>query len=422
MQYDIKLLPIQKKLYQSTKPIAGIYSSRATGKTYILSWLIFLAIMQGQKSLAFSQTHKSLTQNLFADVMQRFSDVGIVPTYNRTALTISFNDGIVFGYSYDSMESVRGQSEIENLFLDELALAGQDLFATVNPCLRGNGIKPKIRFCSTPRVSSYWNRVVKEHMALGDWDVFTGNFHENKFLSEESVNLIESSITDPVLRKQELEGEIIDSVVENCIISFDLAAFPKPNDKQYVMGVDVARFGNDSTVIVIRNSSRIIHREEIFHGDTFTIVSKIESLNREYGPFKSIYLDGTGGYSSGIEDTLKLSYDNIVSVNFGGKANDEYSFNCRSEMYFNLVKALEEGFYIDQIEYHMILNELFATSYIITPNGKRAIVPKDKIKEIIGHSPDSADALALTFYNELGSNYVKINKARERELINTFFR
>lgn len=422
MQYDLKLLPIQKKLYQSTKPIAGIYSSRATGKTYILSWLIFMAIMKGQRSLAFSQTHKSLTQNLFSDVLQRFSDIGVIPTYNKTALTISYGNGIVFGYSYDSMESVRGQSNIENLFLDELALAGQDLFATVNPCLRGEGIKPKIRFCSTPRVSSYWNRIVKEHLQLGDWDIFTGTFRDNKFLSRESVDMLETSITDPILRKQELEGEIIDSVVENCIIGFDLARSPMMDDKQLIMGVDVARFGNDSTVIIIRNGSRIVHREEIFHGDTFTIVSKIESLEHEYGTLKHIYLDGTGGYSSGIEDMLKLSHDNVTAVNFGGKATDEYSYNTRSQMYFNLVKALEDGFYIDTMAYHMIIDELFATSYTITPNGKRAIVPKDSIKEIIGHSPDSADALALTFYSDLTTGHIEISQQRQKELMNIMFR
>lgn len=422
MNYDIKLLPIQRKLYESKKPIAGIYSSRATGKTYILSWLIFMAIVKGQRSLAFSQTHKSLTQNLFTDVLQRFADVGIVPTYNKTALTISYGNGIVFGYSYDSMESVRGQSNIENLFLDELALAGQDLFATVNPCLRGQGINPKIRFCSTPRVSSYWNRIVKEHIALGDWDVFTGTFHENKFLSKESVDMIENSITDPVLRKQELEGEIIDSVVENCIISFDLVSQPTSSDHKYVIGADMARFGNDSTVIIVRNSFEIVERVELLHADTFEIASTIDKLEQQYRYVDGIYIDATGGYGAGVEDTLKLSHDNVIGVNFGSKATDEYSFNMRSEIYFNLAKALEDGFYIDKVKYGNVIDELYATSYFITPNGKRAIVPKDKIKEIIGHSPDTADALALTFYKPNSSHYMKIDAAREKELMDIFFR
>jgi hypothetical protein len=83
-------------------------------------------------------------------------------------------------------------------------------------------------------------------------------------------------------------------------------------------------------------------------------------------------------------------------------------------MYTNLVKAIDEGFYIDD---ETIRDELFATSYVITNNGKKAIVPKENIKEILGHSPDATDALALTFYE---TNIIDRN--REQYLMNTLFR
>jgi hypothetical protein len=414
MRFKIELLPIQKKLYYSDKMYAGIWSSRATGKTYILSWLITLAIIQGKKCLAFSQTSDSLKQNLFNEVLQRFRELGIEPVYNQVSRMISFNGGQVLGYTYENTENVRGQTNIEYLFLDELALAPSDLLAIVGPCMRGENIKPKIRFCSTPRMGSYWNRIVRDHMRVGDWDVFTGTYKENTKLSAESITLIESSVVDPLMRQQELEGTIIETVVENCILNgIKMSNYCKGKDSNYVMGVDVARFGNDSTVIVIRDSYHIVEKIPLFHADTYTVSNKIEEMLRKYR-IQKVYLDGTGGFSSGIEDYLKLGHNNIVSVNFGGKSSDPNNLNTRADIYTNLVKAIDDGFFIDDSE---MLDELNATSYIILQSGKKAIVPKDKIKEILGHSPDVLDALALTFYPDM-----TIDRATEQKYMNMFFR
>lgn len=380
-----------------------------------------MALINGDKILCFSQSYKSLTQNLFSEILKRFEEIGQKPDYNKTAMTISFNGGICYGYSYENHESCRGLTEVKWLFLDEVALAPIDILAVAGPCCRGN-FTPMIRFCSTPRAGSYWNRWIKEGMLSGSMDVFTAKMSDNTFISKESIELAMNSITDPVLRKQELEGEIIDSVVENCIISFDLVSQPTSSDHKYVIGADMARFGNDSTVIIVRNSFEIVERVELLHADTFEIASTIDKLEQQYRYVDGIYIDATGGYGAGVEDTLKLSHDNVIGVNFGSKATDEYSFNMRSEIYFNLAKALEDGFYIDKVKYGNVIDELYATSYFITPNGKRAIVPKDKIKEIIGHSPDTADALALTFYKPNSSHYMKIDAAREKELMDIFFR
>ena len=328
-------------------------------------------------------------------------------------MTISYKNGMCFGYSYDNYENVRGQSDISLLALDEVAMAPADLMDVVGPCLRGPGIKPMIRFCTTPRVGSIWNRKFKEHMAIGDWDVFTGTYKENIHLTVESVSMIEASVSDPLLKRQELYGEIMDSVVENCILAdVTLPTRIGGKDKKYVMGVDMARYGNDSTVIVIRDSYSIIEKVNLFHADSYKVSSEIEKLLQKYGDMR-IYIDGTGGFSSGVEDYLKLGHS-ITSVNFGSKSKDNYNLNCRADMYTNLVKAIDDGFFIDD---ETIRDELFATSYVITNNGKKAIVPKEQIKEIIGHSPDATDALALTFYE----NNI-IDRNREQFLMNTLFR
>lgn len=76
----------------------------------------------------------------------------------------------------------------------------------------------------------------------GDWDIFTGTMRENKFLSEESLKMAEDAITDPLMKRQELYGEILDDVVENCIVSLaDFVNEPRGRGGDFICGIDFAR-------------------------------------------------------------------------------------------------------------------------------------------------------------------------------------
>ena len=93
MEVVFRLLPVQKALMNARKPIAGIYSGRGVGKTYILSIMITMAILKGEKSLCFSQNFKSLSTNLFEEVIQRFNELGIVPNYSKGSNGIFVTNG-----------------------------------------------------------------------------------------------------------------------------------------------------------------------------------------------------------------------------------------------------------------------------------------------------------------------------------------
>jgi hypothetical protein len=64
-------------------------------------------------------------------------------------------------------------------------------------------------------------------------------------------------------------------------------------------------------------------------------------------------------------------------------------------MYFNFSEAAKRGLsipYDEQVEM-----QLSCVRYFIDGQGKRRIIPKEQIKEILGYSPDDSDAIALTF-------------------------
>lgn len=416
----VDLLPIQLELYNSKKTVAGIYSGRGVGKTYILSWIVSLSLLNGEKSIAFSQDYRSLTVNLFEEIQARLREVGVKYLYNKqmTSITVPSTKGRVFGYSYERIDSCRSNTNISLLACDEIALAPPELFSVAIPCLRGEGIIPRIRFCSTPRAGTYWNTEVQNHLKAGDWDIFSAPMESNTYLSKESIEASYSSITDQSLKDQELRGIILDLEPENSILSWsDFQDYPSSTSSRDVYcGIDFARFGVDSTVLCVRDEARVIEFLQLHHADTATIVSAYNSLVSKYGQFTATCLDATGGWHIGFYDALKDTAS-LTAVNFSGKG-DQFTKNTRTLLYQRLSEAVRLGFYIPQRE---VREELINTTWSVTESGHRQLTPKSVIKMRLGHSPDQADSLALTFYPE-GRRSQSVSPERIEALSSILFR
>jgi len=271
---------------------------------------------------------------------------------------------------------------------------------------------------------SHWNTWIKNGMNDGSIKVFYGTMKDlvdKHKLSQESFDIQLQTITDETLRRQEIYGEILDNVIENCIVDLlDFVNEPSDDDRHFVAGIDFARMGNDSTCIVVRNSYRIVEVVNLHHADTNEIVSVYRRLDNKYH-FENTYLDATGGYDIGFYDTLKDQY-NLTEVNFASKSPDQNCNNARTFMYNNLANAIKNGFYVDTVKYKDIYDAIKATSYIINNQGKKALLPKEEVKLVIGHSPDALDALALSFYGSHDVMEIKVTPALQQQLINTLFR
>ena len=99
-------------------------------------------------------------------------------------------------------------------------------------------------------------------------------------------------------------------------------------------------------------------------------------------------------------------------VPFASKATNEAYANKRAEMYFNLAKAVRNGLYIDD---PMLTEELTNTRFMLDKNDKYILMPKAELKLILNRSPDTADALALTFCDEDRLFEKRINKKEIRQ-------
>ena len=117
---------------------------------------------------------------------------------------------------------------------------------------------------------------------------------------------------------------------------------------------------------------------------------------------------------NGYYAVLNKEYPNVNLVPFASKATNEAYANKRAEMYFNLAKAVRNGLYIDD---PMLTEELTNTRFMLDKNDKYILMPKAELKLILNRSPDTADALALTFCDEDRLFEKRINKKQIRQYV-----
>lgn len=416
MNIEIKLLKHQRAFLESKCNKVLLLAGRATGKSYVASIAAAMNMLMGKRLIVFAQTFSSLQRNIFAEIVNRLDEWKVSYNYNKSSMIISVGNGICYGYSYENIESVRGLTNISVCIADEIALAPipEVFFAAVSPVMRGPNIIPKFYALTTPRGGSTWNELFKSDSS---WDIITATTFDNTFLSSESIQLMKESLTVE-MQRQELYGQLLDMQVENAIIDIDkVNTVPNGSDEQYYCGIDFARYGSDSTCIVIRNGYSIVEMNKMNNADTDEIVNTYLTLCKKYNPIMTA-IDSTGGFDIGFYDRLKHTNKEIQEVNFGSASDDGICANKRSFIYFNLASALENGFAIDDNEMRQALRY---TTWSLTANGKRILTPKDNIKRIIGHSPDSLDALALSFYKIKAPTYT-MDRQRVHTAVNFLFR
>jgi len=160
-----------------------------------------------------------------------------------------------------------------------------------------------------------------------------------------------------------------------------------------ILGVDVARQGDDSSVIARRQGVVSFPLRAMRIPDTVQ-VSAQASMEQDQHDAAAMFVDETGGYGAGVVDDLRRRGYAPIGVQFGGKASDPRFFDKRSEMLFALCEWIKSGGALAPDP--ELKAELVALRFVYQGD-KFRVVPKDIIKKELGRSPDKSDALALTF-------------------------
>lgn len=172
-------------------------------------------------------------------------------------------------------------------------------------------------------------------------------------------------------------------------------AIPDPG-APLLMGVDVARFGEDKSVIAFRKGrdARVIPWQMYKSIDTVQLAGIVADLAGKHKP-DAIFVDGNG-VGGGVVDNLKAWGYRIVEVQMGASATDGDTYtNKRAEIWGRMREWLQTGSIPDLPE---LAADLISPEYSYHPVSNRIqLESKERMKSRGLASPDLAEALAMTF-------------------------
>ncbi|MFD2264328.1 hypothetical protein ACFSM5_15600 [Lacibacterium aquatile] len=161
------------------------------------------------------------------------------------------------------------------------------------------------------------------------------------------------------------------------------------------LGIDVARFGRDETVVALRRGDGV---EILYAGrkeDTMATCGRIVAAMRETGA--TIAKVDDAGVGGGVTDRLREQGIAVMPVNVGTAPIERERFaNLRAELFWNLRERMETGELCLPND-ERLLSQLAMLRYAYDSRGRIKVESKDSLRRRGQDSPDRADAVMLAF-------------------------
>jgi len=182
-----------------------------------------------------------------------------------------------------------------------------------------------------------------------------------------------------------------------------LRGVPDADYDPVVLGVDVARFGDDASVIYTRKGrdGRSIAPVVLRGLDTVALAGRVNNLAIELRA-DAIFVDGTG-VGGGVVDQLRALGTACFDIQFAGRSDADTAWlgdtgvkyaNKRAEIWGSLKSWLKSGAIPDDKQ---LIAEITGPQYGYNKSNEILLEAKADMKKRGMPSPDIADALALTF-------------------------
>ncbi len=399
--------------------IAGT-ASKGPGKTCCLAWACwwFLACFPKSNIAAVSINADNLRDGLWKEMAKwAFFSPLLMSQFEITKTRIQANDAPhewwmsarAYSKAADSnqqADTLAGlHSDYMMFVIDEAGGVPDAVGAAAEAAIATEGGKKLFVLMGNPttRGGPLWRANTSERdlwvniRINGDPDNPNRSSRVNKKWAQDQINKYgrESAFV-----KVNVFGEFPETSLNALLGSADVqAAFRRRFDQDAVdmaqkrIGVDVARFGDDRTVIQRRQGVLALAPLEFRGLRSNEVAARVAQVSSEWGA-ELIFVDDTGGHGGGVVDSLIQAGLSPIPINFSSKPLDPRYLNKRAEMWFLMSEWVKDRGVLP--ENHELAMELSSPIYDFS-GGKFKLESKDDIKSRIGFSPDVADALALTF-------------------------
>lgn len=400
----------EKEILESVRdfPEVSVRSCHASGKTYtaarVVNW--WMCSWNDAVVITTAPTFRQVEQLLWREIRACVSGKSIYP--EKAVLNTKIDLGekwFALGLSADKSEQFQGfHSPHLLVVVDEASGVSEEIFTAVDGLaptrilLIGNPTQNTGRFASSfkaPHVKKIGISAFDTPNIVAQDNIIPGLIKQDDI---ERFKLNYGEVSD-VYRVRVL-GEFPLADVDALISVDDIYKAIQRDTKvlpefEKRMGVDVARFGDDRTAIIVRQMEKVIRKEVFSSLDTMQITGHVLRIAKdEHIKAENVFVDVIG-IGAGVVDRLKEQGWKVSSVNVAESPEDkEHYLNLRAELYADKLKQWiktadipnDDDFY-----------ELANIKYKFNSNGKLQLESKEDMKKRGLDSPDVADALMLTF-------------------------
>jgi len=425
---------IVNSVFRNTKTV--VRAAHAVGKTYVAAAAIlaFLYLKMPCKVVTTAPTWYQVTDLLWSELNFLFkahlATKGFPGVIMRTYLRIMDN---WFATGISPKESVSSQGFHQRHILvvfDEAPGVRPDIVDGADSLLSsgdahqlwiGNPTEPQGHFYDAFRDPS-WS---KFHVSAFDTPNFTGEKvpeHLKEVLT--SATWVADSKNkwgvDSPYYISRVAADFPDSVT-NQLISLTLCETAQKreieheNGEERELGVDVARFGDDLSVIAPKQGKEVYPLEVISKYDTMEVAGRVKRVYDDKRVAR-VRVDVIG-IGAGVVDRLDEQDVNVIGVNSAERAIDANRYlNKRTEMWFTLLDWLRNGGKIPTDD--LLVKDLTEIRFKYRSDGRYELEPKDAMKKRLKRSPDRGDAVAIAVYeglNELTREIVTFSQVHTTE-------
>lgn len=415
-------------------PKVAVKSGQGVGKTALEAGLIiwFLVCRPYSKVVATAPTMQQLYDVLWAEISKWLdsSKVSDLLTWTKTKVYMNGDSERWFATAKTATkpESMQGFHEDHMLIVvDEASGVTDPIMETLLGTLSGDDNKLLLMGNPNRIEGVFYDAFNKDRDKFRTHTVSSRN---SKRTSKDNIAMLESKYgKDSDVCRVRIDGQFpkgaLDSFIslETVELACSKENHVRQSDIEYAkilhIGVDVARFGDDKTVITPRISAKVYEFRKYSKKDTMETAGNVIKCCKDYMKRfphikKCLIKVDDSGVGGGVTDRLrevireeKLPYM-VIPVNNGESASDGYYFNLGSQIWGNVKELLESNFSNNlqgkndvQIELpkdEEMIKQLSVRKYHITSKGKIQLESKEEMKKRGLGSPDTADSLSLALY------------------------
>lgn len=403
----MKINSVYRPAYQSQDRYLHLYGGAGSGKSWFAAQKIILRCLQekGHRFLGLRKVARTLRHSVFQLLRDIVIDEGLlsVVSVNKSEMAFYFPNGSeIMTAGLDDVDKLKSISGITGIWIEEpTEIKQKEEFQQVDLRLRGDtDFYKQIILSYNPIDPLHWLKKEFHDQERDDTYILQTTYEDNPFIGDEYESVL-SSIGGNMqtIYKHGTWGY---ANAPDQLIKIQWALGMRDNthkDGNQKAGIDVARYGDDSTV---------------FGKFTGNVLDKIKSFEKQSIPEtarqaytfihqnridpKSVGIDIVG-YGAGVYDNLEEMGLKINPVDSGSSPVDTYEHqfytfnNLRSQMWWYASQQLADGNVAASVpdkQFQTLVEDLTSVKYIIDDK-KIKVQRKDELKKELGRSPDFGD-------------------------------